>query len=285
MTQDNAVQEHFQKMGEDGSYAAFYGDRSVRTHDFLARRERVQEFLGQCTQPGQSVLDIGCGTGPMVEFFGSRGLRYHGLDSAQSMLDSLWQQFRNAPYADKIQLKVGSCEQIPHPDGSFDILVAMGLLEYLDDLRPTLREIARVLKPEGVAVLTIPNYVSLNRFAMRNGKFITTGYHLAKRLFGAAAERRQDIAHKELAPKELDGLMAEVAFDRVGRAFYDYNLICYPVNRLFPRLAYAINSRIENKGPTFLANGYIGFYKKQNPAGCHDPTARSSRLRHCENRR
>jgi len=110
MSQDDLVKEHFHKMGQDGSYAAFYGDRSHKTHDFFARKARVEEFLVSHMRPGQSVLDVGCGTGPMVDFFCSRGLHYCGLDVAQGMLDSISRQFSNAPYKERIELQIGSSE-------------------------------------------------------------------------------------------------------------------------------------------------------------------------------
>ena len=263
MSQDDLVKEHFHKMGQDGSYAAFYGDRSHKTHDFFARKARVEEFLVSHMRPGQSVLDVGCGTGPMVDFFCSRGLHYCGLDVAQGMLDSISRQFSNAPYKERIELQIGSSESIPYPDNSFDLIVGMGLLEYLDDMAPTFSEIARVVKPEGLAVLTIPNLISLNRFLMRNAGFITAIYRSWKKLMGAERQPTPGIVHKELAPSALDGSMKHIGFDCVGRAFYDYKLVCYPVSRLFPKFAHVINRRIENRAPYFLANSYIGFYKKQ----------------------
>ena len=263
MVQDDLVREHFHKMGQDGSYAAFYGGRSLETHDFYTRKDRVEEFIVNHMRSGQNVLDGGCGTGPMVEFFCSRGLYYHGLDVAQGMLDSISRQFRDTPYWERIKLQIGSSESIPYPDNSFDFFVGMGLLEYLDDMSPTFDEIARVVKPEGMAVLTIPNLVSLNRFLMRNTGFITAFYRSWKKLMGAEQQRTQGIVHKELAPGTLDGAMKHVGFECIGKAFYDYRLICYPISRLFPKFAHAINRRIENRVPYFLANGYIGFYKKQ----------------------
>lgn len=265
MLQDDLVRDHFQKMGQDGSYAAFYGGRGRDTHDFFTRKDRVEELLISYIHPGQRVLDVGCGTGPMVDFLCSRGLRYCGLDVAQSMLDSIAQRFRNTSYREMIELQVGSAEKIPYPDSSFDLYVGMGLLEYLPDMQPTFNEITRVLKAEGLAILTIPNLISLNRFVMRNTGFITAFHHLVKRLMGAEPAAQQHLVHKELAPSALDESMARMGFESVSRAFYDYKLICYPFSRLFPDFAYAINRRVENKAPYFLANGYIGLYKKRKP--------------------
>jgi ubiquinone/menaquinone biosynthesis C-methylase UbiE len=250
-------------MGQDGSYAAFYGSRGCDTHDFYTRKDRVEELLESHMHPDQRVLDVGCGTGPMVDFFCSRDLRYYGLDVATGMLDSITEQFRSKPYFSRIELKVGSAEKVPYPDAYFDHYVGMGLLEYLIDMQPTFREIARVVKPGGLAVLTIPNLVSVNRFIMRNTGFITALNHYLKRLAGAQVPPRQEFVHMELSPRGLDSQMERVGFERAGKAFYDYKLVFYPFNRLLPNFAYAVNRRVENRSPYFLANGYIGLYRRQ----------------------
>lgn len=263
MTQDRTVKDHFHKMGEDGSYASFYGEEdSPLTHDFLNRRARICEFLAGHLRAGQKVLDIGCGTGPMVDFFASHGLAYHGLDAAQGMLDSIKKSVQEKPYKDSIHLKKGTSSNIPHDDATFDYVVAMGLLEYIDDMQSTFGEIARVLNTGGIAVLTIPNRRSLNRLMMRNTSFLTNTYQAVRRMFGRPIPPSQNIVHHELAPAALDDSLHAVGFECIGRAFYDYKLVCYPFTRIFPNLAFKINRRVENRGPSFLANGYIGFYKR-----------------------
>ena len=262
MSQEDLVKDHFHRMGQDGSYAAFYGARGRHTHDFFMRMDRVEEFLNGRIEAGQRVLDVGCGTGPMVDYFCSRGLHYVGLDVAQGMLDSIAQRFRNAPYREHIELRTGTSDRVPLPGASIDVYVGMGLLEYLTDMQPTFHEIARVLKPGGLAVLTIPNYLSDNRYIMRHSGFITAISQWRKKP-GAESESRQEFFHKELSPGALDGFMRAVGLQGIGRAFYDYKLICYPFSRLFPEFAYAVNRRVENRAPSVLANGYIGFYGKQ----------------------
>ncbi|HZN38490.1 MAG TPA: class I SAM-dependent methyltransferase [Planctomycetota bacterium] len=263
MTQERIVKEHFSRMGSDGSYAQFYTDQNTQlTHDFIARRARVEELLERHIREGQSVLDIGCGTGPMVEFLCNRGLIYHGVDVAQSMLDSISKEFGGKPYSKRIHLEVGTCDSVPYPDSQFEILLGMGLLEYLDDMNPTFDEFARLLKPGGIAILTIPNRQSLNRFIMRNSQALTTTYQWFKRIFGAKTPESNRIIHHELPPRKLDDSMAARGFVQVGCAFYDFKLVVYPFSRLFPAIAHAINCRIENRAPGFLANAYVGCYRK-----------------------
>lgn len=51
---------------------------------------------------------------------------------------------------------------LPYPDASFDIVIATEVIEHIEHYRYTLREIARVLKPGGLVVLSTPNILNLN---------------------------------------------------------------------------------------------------------------------------
>ena len=60
------------------------------------------------------------------------------------------------------EIQIGDCEYIDYPDNYFNVYVAMGLIEYMDDDLPMLKEIQRVLKPGGIAIVTIRNILSLH---------------------------------------------------------------------------------------------------------------------------
>lgn len=60
-------------------------------------------------------------------------------------------------------LAVGRLEQLPYPDNSFDVILALGVLEYLPQLDAGLIEIARVAKPGAVIIVSMLNPQSLYR--------------------------------------------------------------------------------------------------------------------------
>ena len=93
--------------------------------------------------PGDRVLDIGCGTGEFARLALSRGARVSGLDVAEGMLAI---GRRNAPEAD---LRLGSMETLPWPDGSFDVVTAFNSFQFAPDIVVPLREAARVVRPGG----------------------------------------------------------------------------------------------------------------------------------------
>lgn len=195
------------------------------------------------------MLDLGCGPAPICDFVLSQGARYVGMDVSQAMLDSV-------PRRDGVELKVGSCEAIPYADGSFAVVVAMGLVEYFDDPSRTLSEIARVTKPGGLALITVPNKPSVNRMIMRHSGLLTMLYQMRK-------PAPRSIIHREFSPAELSSSMSKLGLRRIGQEFYDFKLITYPVTRISADFAFFVNERVEGKLPGMFANGHIGLFQKE----------------------
>jgi ubiquinone/menaquinone biosynthesis C-methylase UbiE len=103
-------------------------------------------------QPGEAVLDVGCGTGTLAlvakKRVGKTG-RVCGVDPSASLLAGARRKAARARLP--IDFQLGGIEQIPFPDQSFDAVLSTFMLHHLsDDLkRRGLTEIMRVLKPEG----------------------------------------------------------------------------------------------------------------------------------------
>jgi putative ABC transport system ATP-binding protein len=103
-------------------------------------------------QPGEAVLDVGCGTGTLAlvakERVGDSG-RVSGVDPSVKLLAGARRKAVRRGLA--IEFRVGAIEQLPFPDRSFDVVLNTFVMHHLpDDLkRRGLAEIARVLKPGG----------------------------------------------------------------------------------------------------------------------------------------
>jgi len=103
-------------------------------------------------QPGEAVLDVGCGTGTLAlvakERVGAAG-RVSGIDPSAQLLTRA--RRKAARRGLEINFQLGEIEQLPFPDQSFDVVLSTLMMHHLpDDLkRQGLAEIARVLKPGG----------------------------------------------------------------------------------------------------------------------------------------
>ena len=130
------------------------GDLSYRR-----RIESIAEYLAP--QPEHRILDLGAGEGfvslALREAFGSRVV---ALDAAPPILhQGVGRDLHGLGQA----WLLGDGAQLPFGDRSFDGVVCSEVLEHVEDDAAVVREIARVLKPGGVAALTVPcgNYPAL----------------------------------------------------------------------------------------------------------------------------
>ncbi len=117
----------------------------------LTRRDRCLKMIGPIS--GERILDVGCGTG-----FISRSLtgknEVHGVDISTEYLA------RAASYG--IETEQWDIQKgLPFDSGSFDVVLMTEVLEHIFDTDALISEVRRVLKEEGVLVLTVPNTCSL----------------------------------------------------------------------------------------------------------------------------
>jgi demethylmenaquinone methyltransferase / 2-methoxy-6-polyprenyl-1,4-benzoquinol methylase len=106
------------------------------------------------TGPGETVLDVACGTGAVaIELARRRGSEVVGIDQSPEMLAEGRRRVEQAGLAHLIRLKEGRAEELPFPDASFDALTFTYLLRYVDDPAAVLMELARVVRPGGTIAM------------------------------------------------------------------------------------------------------------------------------------
>jgi SAM-dependent methyltransferase len=111
--------------------------------------------VSELAPPGGELLDLGCASGELARHLAGCGYRVTGCDIAPTML-------RQAAAADVrhavrwVRLEPG-WQALPFADGSLDAVVSASVLEYVPDPGAVLAECARVLRPGGVLVCTVPD--------------------------------------------------------------------------------------------------------------------------------
>jgi 2-polyprenyl-6-hydroxyphenyl methylase / 3-demethylubiquinone-9 3-methyltransferase len=140
---------------------------------------------------GQRVLDLGCGGGFMAEAIADQGADVIGVDPAAAALEAA--RAHAAGRRSPIRYELGRAEDIPLPDHSVDRVVCVDVLEHVDDLARTCREIRRVLKPGGVLLFDTINRTWLSRW-------VVIGVY--ERLLRVAPHGTHDF-HKLIRPDEL----------------------------------------------------------------------------------
>jgi SAM-dependent methyltransferase len=107
---------------------------------------------------GQKVLEIGLGYGTVSQKLIEAGARYHGLDIAHGPVAMV--RHRASLLGKAAYLSQGSALTIPYADITFDQVVAIGCLHHTGNLALAMREVHRVLKPGGRAIIMVYNALS-----------------------------------------------------------------------------------------------------------------------------
>ena len=104
------------------------------------------------TAAGRSVLDAGCGTGYGSAILAAAGAsEVIGIDIAADVVTG------TADTSAAVSRRAGDVRAIDFPDGRFDLVVCFEVIEHLDDSLTALDELARVLAPDGLLLLSSPN--------------------------------------------------------------------------------------------------------------------------------
>jgi ubiquinone/menaquinone biosynthesis C-methylase UbiE len=115
--------------------------------------QRTFELIG--LGGGESVLDVGCGTGVLLprlaDAVGPTG-RVTGLDRSSGFLARAHRRLVEAGIEDRVTLVRGDALALPFPNGSFDVVHVERVLMHLDDPDAAIRELARVARPGGRVV-------------------------------------------------------------------------------------------------------------------------------------
>jgi ubiquinone/menaquinone biosynthesis C-methylase UbiE len=130
------------------SYYDFMVNVTTLGHAGMLRRMTVDNAL---IQPGNSVLDVGCGTGEVALLAKTRTQagKVYGIDPAPEMIAVARSKATRKKL--EIDFRVGVIESLPFPDASIDVVTSSLMMHHLpDDLKArALAEVYRVLKPGG----------------------------------------------------------------------------------------------------------------------------------------
>jgi 2-polyprenyl-3-methyl-5-hydroxy-6-metoxy-1,4-benzoquinol methylase len=139
--------EHYERQGQDPkiccSEPAIIEAVLKMAHDREARLGRI--------------LDVGCGANLTYDVaLADRGKSVFAVDFAATFL-------ARAPRHPRIALTQGDATALPYRNGCFDTVICSETLEHLVDPEAAVREIARVLRPDGMLLVTVPNLLNASR--------------------------------------------------------------------------------------------------------------------------
>lgn len=115
--------------------------------------QRYQSILGLVKD--KVVLDVACGEGYGANLISTSASYVHAVDIDEETIQSAAQKYNNG----NIEFHISSVEKLPFKDSFFDVVISYETLEHVDETSQLqfLKEIKRILKPNGILVISTPN--------------------------------------------------------------------------------------------------------------------------------
>lgn len=208
--------------------------------DGHALRSRLDVTLAALGDGPGSVLDAGMGPGRLCAILANRGWTVSGIDASAAMVMLARERLPEA----HDRLVCAPIEAVPFADGSFDAVVATGVLEYAV-VPEALAEISRLLRPGGRAVVSYPN----PRATYRRWK--TRVYYPAVR----AVKRLRRAPHIDMPrgagpipPERFRDLLNEVGLVSEADQYTSFIPALSPFELVFPRSTETLAARLEGRG-------------------------------------
>jgi SAM-dependent methyltransferase len=140
---------------EPGSAEFFAAFDALREADDCEPDAFSSRIHGYDRARGKRVLDVGCGNGYVLARYARHGAEACGTDITETALALSRRRFEIEGLAGEFRRTDG--DALPYPDEHFDVACSMGVLHHIENPRPMLSEMRRVLKPGGELILMLYN--------------------------------------------------------------------------------------------------------------------------------
>lgn len=243
-SRDDVVAAQYNAPAAAAGYADSHEGSGPAARFFRSRINLVSHTLASC--PSGDLLDVGCGPGIMVrELLDSRpsDFRITVLDQSPAMVEACALRAGNNVHA-----QVGRVEAMPLPDASFDVVLAMGVLEYTESTA-ALSEIARVTRPDGLVLVTMLNPMSPYRFVEWHVFWpLLRVLRAVETLLNVPPGRRHgrvETGIRAYRERTLRRMMVAAGLRPVSAAYFDVTLLVPPIDRVVRRWARGWQKRPE----------------------------------------
>lgn len=141
-----------------GFWKQIYASSGVYAEIHKERQATALNWIDSLALPmGAHVLEIGCGAGLLAVELARRGLRVQAIDAVDAMIEQARQYAEQAGVSAQLSLSIGDACNLVFADASFDLVVALGVIPWLEQPERAIEEMARVTRSGGHILLTADN--------------------------------------------------------------------------------------------------------------------------------
>jgi ubiquinone/menaquinone biosynthesis C-methylase UbiE len=230
----------------------YYASEREKSPSFQAQLKIV---IGAFGGERGRVLDIGCAAGSEIPALRERGFEVVGVDYAPQMIRYAHHRFGSDP---QVQFSRADIEYLPFADERFDHALCLGVLEYLPSYQASIDEIARVLRPGGLVVFSVPSRISPNHIVSSVvTEWIGPIWRAAKRLrhLGPVSGNVPKHQRNLCIPWQLRQMLESRGFTVETSAYSNFNF--FLLQRFWPALNTSAASSLERFSKSSLL-GWLG---------------------------
>ena len=149
----------------------FTGERIIpgSVDDDLLNEHLCRYRFAQLLVEDKAVLDVGSGVGYGSKILAEKAGTVLALDISEEAVGYAGERYAG----ENIELLVGDCRELPLASDSTDVVVSFELIEHLQDQEAHLLEVSRVLKPDGLTVISTPNRIFYSQESNQANPFHT----------------------------------------------------------------------------------------------------------------
>jgi len=241
MTQPSLPRSYFRQ--EATFWRDVYSSHKVEGAVYGTRFERALGLVdGVNLKPTAKVLEIGCGAGRFSLELARRGCDVVATDLVEEMLQMTRELAAEHPSSGEVRLSCADAGALPFQSHSFDMVVAIAILEWVRSSEQAMAEIFRVLRPGGYAIVSATNMWSVQRLLDPQ---LNPAWEPVKRWAKRSSARIQRTARARThSAGELDELLKRTGFAKLDRLTAGYGPFTLFKRRLFPaRWGYGFTPR------------------------------------------
>jgi SAM-dependent methyltransferase len=163
LTHQELVNEYFERVS--AYWRDIYDEQGLDATLYRERKARVLLFADRLNLPPLSqVLEVGCGAGHTTVELAKRGYHVQATDAVPVMINRTQIQAFAAGVGERVEARPGDVHRLHFQSDRFSLVLAVGVLPWLESPLGPLREMARVTKRGGHLILTVDNRWRLNHF-------------------------------------------------------------------------------------------------------------------------
>lgn len=229
----------------------------IRSSSHRATNSRVFDLITAQDIRSKRILDIGAGKGYMVQLLGNHIKSLGGVPSDVLSACDLYPEF--FLYDEITCRKMEFVSELPFAGESFDVVYAIEVIEHLRNPYDFIREMFRVVKPGGMAIITTPNILNLSSRL----SYLFTGFY---ELFGPLSQDPRDARRQWGHIMPLSGYYLAHAMRTTGFAHVEFHADRLKRSALFLSLLFLPLLKMS----TYLYGARI---RRKKPAVYHDNAA------------